>query len=137
MLLLVATAALGAPLRLSATLGDHMVLARDAVAPPAMLWGFAAAGVAVTVTMDKTVQLPTVTTGADGIFRIALPPTPAGGPHAFTLNASDGYLATLSDVLFGEVVLCSGQSNMQSTVCSRRAPGPIVCDIELPIIHLR
>ena len=69
------------------------MLQRDAAAPPAVLWGFADAGVSVAVTMDGGALLPAATAGADGIWRQALPATPAGGPHEFLVNASDGSYA--------------------------------------------
>ena len=108
-LLAAASAAAAAPMRLSATLGDHAVLQRDAVAPPATIWGFADAGVTVSATLDGAPLQPAATAGADGIWRVALPPTPAGGPHAIALTASDGSSAALADVLFGEVAICSGR----------------------------
>jgi sialate O-acetylesterase len=117
-LLLLARACAGAPVSLSKTLGDHAVLQRDAAAPPALLWGFATAGVSVTVSMDGSALLPAATAGADGVWRQALPATPAGGPHAFLVNASDGSSASLADVLFGDVHGCGGQSNMEFTVFS-------------------
>ena len=43
---------------------------------------------------------------------LSLPPTPtAGGP--FTISIDDGEKAMLSNVLVGEVWICSGQSNME------------------------
>ena len=44
-------------------------------------------------------------------------PTQEGGPHVITATAGDITL-TLNDVLFGDVWMCSGQSNMQFTVPS-------------------
>ena len=44
-------------------------------------------------------------------------PTQEGGPHVITATAGDLTLA-LNDVLFGDVWMCSGQSNMQFTVPS-------------------
>lgn len=58
----------------------------------------------------------TSTAGADGTWRQALPPTAAGGPYNLTFSASTGESAALSNVLFGDVYICGGQSNMQFTV---------------------
>lgn len=99
---------------LSNTLGDHMVLQRDARSPPAIVWGFAAAGVTIKTTFQGNTF--TTTTGSDGVWRQALPPTPAGGPYTISFTGSDGGSAALNDVLFGDVYLCSGQSNMQFAV---------------------
>jgi len=46
-------------------------------------------------------------------------PTQEGGPHVITATAGNLTL-TLNDVLFGDVWICSGQSNMQFTVHSVR-----------------
>ena len=55
---------------------------------------------------------------ADGVWRIALPPTQAGGPHDLTFVSSlkDEPPLHLRDVLFGDVYVCGGQSNMQFSV---------------------
>jgi len=49
-------------------------------------------------------------------WRQALPPTAAGGPYTITFTASTGESGSLNDVLFGDVFLCSGQSNMQFSI---------------------
>ena len=108
-----AAGAAAAPLRLSRTLSDNAVLQRDAVSPPAVVWGFADAGVTVAATLDgAALPGPPAVAGADGVWRVALPPTPAGGPHAIALAASDGSKAAMANVLFGDVHFCSGQSNV-------------------------
>ena len=45
-----------------------------------------------------------------------LPATEAGGPYTVTATSQKHGSATLQDVLFGDVWICSGQSNMQFTV---------------------
>ena len=47
----------------------------------------------------------------------SLDPMEAGGPHVITATAGN-VSVTLNDVLFGDVWICSGQSNMQFTVPS-------------------
>lgn len=111
---LVAASALEARgFNLSNTLGDGVVLQR---APqPAIVWGFGAVGSSVTASLDG-VPLPAVSTGTDSIWRIQLPPMPARSePSTISFVSSDGGRASLRDVLFGDVFLCSGQSNMQYT----------------------
>ena len=55
-----------------------------------------------------------------GVWRIVLNPQPAGGPNTITIlcTTTEGVSQTiqLKDVLFGDVWVCSGQSNMQFTV---------------------
>lgn len=93
---------------LSLTLGDHAVLRREG----SVLWGFAPVASTVSVTMDG-VSLGAVPTGADGVWRITLPAMAPGGPHKFTFHCSDGSAdLSLSDILFGDVFGCGGQSNM-------------------------
>jgi len=101
-------------LNVSNTLGDHMVLQRDARSPPAVVWGFAQAGVVVTTQFNG--QKFTSTTDGNGVWKQALPATPAGGPYTITFSGSDGGFDSLKDVLFGDVYICSGQSNMQFAV---------------------
>ena len=100
--------------QLSNTLGDHMVLQRDT---PAMVWGFATP--AVTVKTGFLGQSFVAVTGSDGVWRQRLPAQPySSQPTTITFASSDGGTATLSDVLFGDVHICSGQSNMQFTLTS-------------------
>ena len=54
-----------------------------------------------------------------GVWQVVLQPMCAGGPHRITAYSHvEGRLKmiTLKDVLFGDVWICSGQSNMQFTV---------------------
>ena len=97
--------------RLSAALQDHMVLQRKPAA--ATVWGFAAPGTTVTTTIFGGTTI-TSKAGADSVWRAKLPPSSASSsPSTLHFNASSGETATLSDVLFGDVYLCGGQSNMQ------------------------
>jgi sialate O-acetylesterase len=73
------------------------------------LWGRAAAGEAVTVTIADQTHETTATD--DGSWELMLEPLPAGGPHTLTVRGSNE--VQLEDVLVGEVWICSGQSNMQ------------------------
>jgi len=103
-----------APPFLSNVFGDHMVLQRDR---PARLFGFAASGTSVSTLMVSASFSKTLSTtaGADGIWRQELPAQP-GSSAAFTFTiTATGSSAVLKDVLFGDVHICSGQSNMQFT----------------------
>jgi sialate O-acetylesterase len=89
---------------------DHAILQRDR---PIKVWGEAAPGAAVSVTLAGA----SVEARADvqGRWHAALPPQSAGGPH--TLVARSGTREqSVRDVLIGDVWLCSGQSNMAWTV---------------------
>ncbi|HEX7071148.1 MAG TPA: sialate O-acetylesterase [Rhodothermales bacterium] len=92
---------------LHALFQDHVVLQRDAPIP---VWGHAASGSTVTVTLAG--NSAKATADASGRWAVELPALPAGGPHS--LEASDGSSKqSVSDVLVGDVFLCSGQSNME------------------------
>lgn len=99
-----------AELDLARVFSDHAVLQRD---QPLTVWGSAAAGREVAVTLNG--KTATGRADAQGKWRIALPPQPAGGPYILKAS-SDGSSVTRSDILVGDVYLCSGQSNMEFTV---------------------
>lgn len=113
--LLAALSLPGAELRLPAVFTDHAVLQRERTIP---VWGWAEAGTTVTAAFAGTSA--TATVGSDGRWSLRLPPQPAGGPHQLVITTTDGATHTISDLLVGEVWICSGQSNMQMTVISSR-----------------
>lgn len=94
---------------LSATLGDHMVLQR---APQqAIVWGHTTPNATVTTTFDSKSLISTA--GTNGTWRQILPATKASKkPYTLTFKSSSGETANLKDVLFGDVYICGGQSNM-------------------------
>jgi sialate O-acetylesterase len=89
---------------------DHAVLQRDR---PLEVWGRAPAGDTITVTLGTATQ--TARADAQGRWALKLPALPAGGP--FTLSArTDTAADNATDVMIGDVWLCSGQSNMEWAV---------------------
>ena len=86
---------------------DHVVLQRQ---KPIPVWGWAKPGEKVKVTLAGQ----TMDAKADpaGKWRVNFKPLEAGGPHSLQVSAKSGN-ASVSDVLIGEVWLCSGQSNME------------------------
>lgn len=100
----------GAGLRLAGLFGDAMVLQREAPIP---VWGWAAAGETVQVTLGRS--RATARAGADGRWVATLPPRHAGGPHELVVRGAR-QRHTLRDVWIGDVWLCSGQSNMEWTL---------------------
>nr|XP_015192868.1 PREDICTED: sialate O-acetylesterase isoform X1 [Lepisosteus oculatus] len=104
--------------RFASYYGDHMVLQK---APQrAVVWGYGEDAAEVTVTVVGEREKVSHTVNVDkGIWRVTLDPVNPGGP--FVLSAvQQSRLATtvrnLSDVLFGDVWLCGGQSNMEMTL---------------------
>jgi len=96
-----------AGVKLPAIFGDHMVLQQEASLP---VWGTADAGEKVTVTVGT--ESAGVTADADGKWIVKLPPLP-NGTAPTTLTVAGKNTLTFSDVLVGEVWLCTGQSNME------------------------
>lgn len=103
---LASLSSLPAEVRLPAIFGDQMVLQQDARLP---VWGWADPGEKVTVTFGD--QKAEATAGADGKWQTDLPAVPAGTPPG-TLVIAGKNTITISDVLVGDVWVCSGQSNM-------------------------
>ncbi|CAA6678067.1 MULTISPECIES: sialate O-acetylesterase [unclassified Lentimonas] len=100
--------ALQADVTLPNIFGDHMVLQREQANP---VWGKADAGETVTVRIDG--QSHTTTATADGTWRIQLDAMAASAePKVLEISGSNNQVS-ISDVLVGEVWICSGQSNMQ------------------------
>ncbi len=100
-----------ADVRLPKIFGDHMVLQRD---QPIPIWGWADAGESITVTLGTATA--TTKAGEDGTWTTSLPAQQVGEP--LTLTVAGKNKISLSDVLMGEVWVCSGQSNMEWTVNS-------------------
>ena len=102
--------------RLSNVYQSHMVLQR---APQVTnLYGFADPNTIVT-TIVRGTNL-TSTASSSGEWRQALPATSAssttGSGETIEFSCSNGINFILTDVLFGDVVLCGGQSNQQFTL---------------------
>ena len=96
------------PIALGQPFGDHGVLQRD---KPISVWGQAAPGERVTVSLgDRSAQ---ARADRAGQWRASLPALPAGGPYVLTASAASGATTSASDVMVGDVILCSGQSNME------------------------
>jgi sialate O-acetylesterase len=95
---------------LPSVFSDHMVLQREMPVP---VWGRATPGAEITVRL----AVQSVATKADesGHWRIDFPPMNAGGPFNLEVTTTGGG-RRFSDVLVGEVWLCSGQSNMDFTL---------------------
>ncbi len=98
--------ALRAEVKLPAIFGDHMVMQQDQKIP---VWGWADPGEKVAVTFGAVSSATTA--GADGKWRIDLPAVSPGTPPG-TLVVNGKNTVTFSDVLVGDVWMCSGQSNM-------------------------
>ncbi|KAM8769607.1 sialate O-acetylesterase [Acanthopagrus schlegelii] len=97
-------------LRFASYYRDHMVLQKSP--EKAVLWGYGPEGAQVTLLLSGPVkQRGSLANVTKGVWRVTLDPVEAGGPYNLTA-AIRGNNVTLTDVLFGDVWLCGGQSNM-------------------------
>jgi len=106
-LFLVSTTSTFAQVKLARLFSDHVVLQRQ---KPIPIWGWAKAGEKVTVSLAGQTQIAKA--AGDGKWTVRFTPLEAGGPHVLTAVAKSGKTSA-SDVLIGEVWLCSGQSNIE------------------------
>lgn len=97
---------LTAQIRLPRLVSNGMVLQRDQAL---RLWGWASPNEAITL-IFKGKTYSTKATQA-GSWQLELPAQQAGGPYSFVFKASNEI--TVSNILFGDVWVCSGQSNME------------------------
>lgn len=98
---------------------------------PVPVWGWASPGDDVTVTFAG--QMKTVRAGSDGAWHVTLDPlTASKEPRTLTVTAQPSSSVerpklakpselSIADVVVGEVWLCSGQSNMEFSLCSGAA----------------
>ena len=85
---------------------DNMVLQRGINAP---VWGMADPGEKITVSIDGNSM--TTTAAPDGKWMVVLPVFKAGGPYDLVIKGYNEVKFT--NVLFGDVWIASGQSNME------------------------
>lgn len=95
-----------AKVKLPTLVSDGMVLQRDQTVK---IWGWADVGENITVAFLKNKY--SVLTDNDGRWEIELKPAKAGGPYSMKINDIE-----LKDILIGDVWLCAGQSNMETTI---------------------
>ena len=91
---------------LPALFQSHIVLQRGQDIP---VWGWAGQG--ETVTVEFRGKKYTATADSNGKWQVMLPKQKAGGPYTLSINDK-----TLTDVMVGDVWLCSGQSNVDITI---------------------
>jgi sialate O-acetylesterase len=109
---LTALSCFSAELTLPSIFSDHLVLQRERPVP---VWGQAAPG--ATITVEFAGQTKTTVASDNGKWQVMLDPMPASAEPR-ELNISSNLKSKIvdqkfSNVLVGDVWLCSGQSNMQ------------------------
>jgi sialate O-acetylesterase len=87
--------------------GNNMVLQRKQDIP---IWGWAEKNAKVLVGLNG--QAVSVKADEQGYWKAILKPMEAGGPYVMTVSSGKDHLL-FTDVMLGEVWICSGQSNME------------------------
>lgn len=117
------------PLSVDLNFGDHMVLQRNR---ENQIAGKVSSNKRVTVNFNhKTYQREA---NENGLWSILLPCMPAGGPYEIVIRSEDEEVK-LKDVLFGDVYLASGQSNMAFELKHALASDSLI-QIKAPHIRL-
>lgn len=97
-----------AQIKLPAIISDGMVLQQNS---KVAIWGWAAPNEAITVTNNWNRRATTLRADASGKWLTYISTAKAGGPYTLTVKGSNRI--DIKDILFGEVWLASGQSNME------------------------
>ncbi|VGO16524.1 hypothetical protein PDESU_05115 [Pontiella desulfatans] len=100
---------MGQSLKLGSPFGSNMVLQRET---DAAIWGKAKPGEKVTISVSWSKKGYETKADADGAWKTKVKTPKAGGPLSLSIQSGDETIE-LSNVLAGEVWLCTGQSNMQ------------------------
>ncbi|MEP6662133.1 MAG: sialate O-acetylesterase [Verrucomicrobiota bacterium] len=115
-------------LKLPGLFSDNMVLQQGASVP---IWGWGAEGETVTVIFrDQKIS----TKVKDGQWQVRLRNLQVGNPETLTIKAGDTLQFT--NVLVGEVWLCSGQSNMGRTMLRTFQPEADIASATNTMIRL-
>lgn len=124
-------------IKLPRLVSDGMILQRDT---ELNLWGWASPNEPVSLNFqDKDYK---TTANAKGEWQIKLPPQPAGGPYEMSFTGKNNI--SLKDVLFGDLWIASGQSNMELTMDRvrdvypeelRSAKNPEIRQFEVPDVY--
>ncbi|WP_158281278.1 sialate O-acetylesterase [Dyadobacter jejuensis] len=118
-----------ADIRLPKILGSNMVLQQGR---ENLLWGWADAQEPITVRFaGKTLQTKT---DKQGKWKISLPSMEYGGPYTIQIQGKNAI--ELTNILIGEVWVCSGQSNMGMSVRSSLNAPQEIAEANYPKIRL-
>ncbi|WP_194768462.1 sialate O-acetylesterase [Tamlana sp. I1] len=117
-----------ADVQLPLLFSNDMVLQRNKRIP---VWGWADAGEQIEISFNNQ----TLKTRADknGDWKVNLKPEIAGGPYELIVRGKNTIL--ISNVLVGEVWICSGQSNMEFTVAQAMNFEEEIKDSNYPMIR--
>lgn len=96
-------------IKLPQLISDGAILQRDI---ELSIWGWASPGEKIDLIFKNTTY--SGETDQNGRWEITFPPQEPGGPYKMVIKGDNEIV--LSDILFGDVWLCSGQSNMELTM---------------------
>lgn len=108
LLLATSAAPLTAAPKLHPLISDNAVLQHG---QPLRIFGTAAPGERLTVRVGASATAARADNNGNWIAQLSA--LPAGGPHEVRVTGANGATASASNVLLGDVWLCSGQSNME------------------------
>lgn len=111
-LLVISPCVLIAQVQLPSLFADNMILQRKSTPP---IWGKSGKNAKISIRTSWNNKTYTATASAEGVWKMNVETGEAGGPYTITIK-SGSETKTLSNVLLGEVWLCSGQSNMEMPV---------------------
>jgi sialate O-acetylesterase len=97
-----------AGVKLPSIFADNMVLQQKSNVP---LWGWADANKRIKISTSWDHQSYSSVADKSGRWKVVIRTPSAGGPYEIKID--DGKALTLTNILIGEVWLCSGQSNME------------------------
>lgn len=101
-----------AEIKLPAIFSSNMVLQRNA---DVNLWGWAKPGEEINIDVSWTNKSFSIKADVDGKWRFSLQTTNSKQAQTISIKDDDS-IVKLENILFGEVWLCSGQSNMEQPV---------------------
>jgi sialate O-acetylesterase len=118
-----------AEVTLPAVFSSNMVLQRDI---PIKIWGWADKREEISISfLDETVL---VRADKNGKWKAELKPVAAGGPYELKIKGRNEI--TLSNILMGDVWICSGQSNMEWPLSASNNGGEEIAKAIHPGIRL-
>ena len=111
---------LKANIKLPALVGDQMVLQQTT---EVNVWGWATPGEKIKIEAEWLEQAVSTVTNADSLWKVQLKTPTAGGPYSMTLTGNN--TIKLTNILIGEVWVCSGQSNMEKPIGVQPGQKPV------------
>ena len=118
-----------AQVKLPAIVSSDMVLQRNTTVN---LWGWAASSEKISIKTSWNEKEIDVTTNNEGVWQMAVETTDSKEPQTIQIKSKTSSIL-LENILFGEVWLCSGQSNMEMKL--KGYPGQPIFGSTKAIIH--